>query len=173
VLAAVALAAVETGLAVSVHVHPWGHEAARALDVLVAAGAEPPRVVLGHLSTAIDRPDLLRSLAERGAVLGFDLFGFDHSLLGPGRWPPSDHDVVGAIVDLVAAGHGQRIVVGQDVGVRTRYRRWGGWGYAHLLEHVVPLMRARGLTDDDVERLLVTTPARLLTVEAPSATVRA
>ena len=166
VLTAVAHAAVETGVAISVHLHPWGHEGPAVLEHLVEAGADPERVVLGHLTTAIDRPDELRAMADRGAVLGFDLFGFDHSLLGPGRWPPSDHDVVAVIAGLVRDGYGDRIVLGQDIGVRTRLRRWGGWGYAHLLEHVVPLLGATGVGDEAVARMLVATPARLLAVAA-------
>lgn len=164
VLRAVAAAASETGLAISVHLHPWGHEGRATLDTLVAAGADPRRVVLGHVSTAIDRPRELRALLDRGTVLGFDLFGFDHSLLGPGRWPPSDRDVATAIVKLLRAGYRDSIVLGQDVGVRTRLRRWGGWGYAHLLEHVVPLLRELGAGDGDVDAILIHTPARLLTV---------
>ena len=35
----------------------------------------------------------LRGLADRGVHLVFDLFGFDHSLIGVGRWAPSDLDV--------------------------------------------------------------------------------
>jgi phosphotriesterase-related protein len=163
VLRAVAAAANETGLAVSIHVHPWSEEGPAVLDELAEAGASLDRVILGHLTTAIDRADELRAMADRGAVLGFDLFGFDHSLLGPGRWPPSDHDVASTIVDLVRDGYGDRIVLGQDIGVRTRLRRWGGWGYAHLLEHVVPLLRDLGATQPDLDRMLITTPARLLT----------
>jgi len=166
VLRAVAAAARETGLAISVHVHPWGQQGPVVLDELVAAGATPERIILGHLSTAIDRPDELRAMADRGAVLGFDLFGFDHSLLGPGRWPPSDRDVATTIVGLIADGYGDRVVLGQDVGVRTRLRRWGGWGYAHLLEHVVPLLRDLGAGADDAETMLVATPARLLAIPA-------
>jgi len=169
VLRAVAAAARETGLAISVHVHPWGHEGPDVLDELVAAGAAPERVILGHLSTAIDRPDELRAITDRGAVLGFDLFGFDHSLLGPGRWPPSDRDVAATIVGLLRDGYGDRIVLGQDIGVRTRLRRWGGWGYAHLLEHVVPVLRDLGATEADIEAMLVSTPARLLALPAGAA----
>lgn len=164
VLRAVAAAARETGLAISVHLHPWGHQGPAVLRLLETGGARPDRVVLGHVNTAIDRPDELRAMADRGAVLGFDLFGFDHSLLGLGRWPPSDRDVGTAIVRLVEDGYGDRIVLGQDVGVRTRLRRWGGWGYAHLLEHVAPLLRELGIGDADLEAMLVTTPARLLEV---------
>jgi phosphotriesterase-related protein len=168
VLRAAAAASVTSGLAISVHVHPWGCEGQTVLGELIAAGADPTRVVLGHVSTAVDRPFVLRALADRGAILGFDLFGFDHSLLGPGRWPPSDRDVGLAIAALVRDGYGDRIVLGQDIGVRTRLRRWGGWGYAHLLEHVVPLLREVGLDDGAIERMLVDTPARLLSV--PSTT---
>jgi phosphotriesterase-related protein len=166
VLRAVGVAARETGLAISVHVHPWGHEGPVVLDELVAAGASPERIILGHLTTAIDRPDELRAMADRGAVLGFDLFGFDHSLLGPGRWPPADRDVAATIVDLIGDGYGDRIVLGQDIGVRSRLRCWGGWGYAHLLEHVVPLLHDLGAGADAIETMLVATPARLLSLPA-------
>jgi phosphotriesterase-related protein len=166
VLRAVAAAARETGLAISVHLHPWGHEGPGVLRALIDAGADPGRVVLGHVTTAIDRPDHLLGLAEAGAVLGFDLFGFDHSLLGPGRWPPSDRDAAAAVMALIHAGHRDSIVLGQDVGVRTRLRRWGGWGYGHLLEHVVPLLRELGAGQADLDAMLVRTPARLLAVAA-------
>ena len=166
VLRACAGASAESGVAISVHLHPWGHEGPAALDVLVQAGADPGRVVLGHLSTAIDRPDELRRMADTGATLGFDLFGFDHSLLGVGRWPPSDRDVATVIAALVREGYGDRIVLGQDIGVRTRYKRWGGWGYDHLLRHVVPLLREVGAGDDAIDAMLVANPARLLAVPA-------
>ena len=166
VLGAVAAAAVETGLAISVHLHPWGHEGPLVLDRLVEAGAAPERVILGHLNTAIDRPDDLRALADRGATLGFDLFGFDHSLLGPGRWPPSDRDVATVVGTLVRDGYADRIVLGQDIGVRTRLRRWGGWGYGHLLEHVLPVMLELGIEDRAIRTMIVDNPARLLAVAA-------
>ena len=71
-----------SGLAISVHLHPWGHEGRTVLDA-PGGRRRADRVILGHANTAIDRPDELRALADRGATLGFDLFGFDHSLLGP------------------------------------------------------------------------------------------
>jgi phosphotriesterase-related protein len=164
VLRAVAAASTMSGLSTSVHLHPWGLEGRVVLDELEAAGADPERIILGHVSTAIDQPDYLRALLDRGATLGFDLFGFDHSLLGAGRWPPSDRDVALRIAAFVGEGHASRIVLGQDVGVRTRLRRWGGWGYAHLLEHVVPLLAEIGVGDPSIRTMLVENPARLLTV---------
>jgi phosphotriesterase-related protein len=80
--------------------------------------------------------------------------------------PPSDRDVATTIRTLISEGYADRIVLGQDVGVRTRLRRWGGWGYAHLLEHVVPLLAELGVGDNDVRTMLVSNPARLLSVPA-------
>jgi phosphotriesterase-related protein len=165
VLKGAARAAVDTGLVLSVHVHPWGDGGHAAMSAITGTGLAPSRVILHHMNTAIDSPDYLRDLLATGAHLAFDLFGFDHSLLGAGRYPPSDADCADAIARLVDAGWVHRIVLSQDIGVRTRLRRYGGWGYGHLLRHVVPLLRARGLDDDTIRTLLVDNPARLLTLE--------
>ena len=101
-------------------------------------------MILGHLTTAIDRPDDLRRLADRGATLGFDLFGFDHSLLGPGRWPPSDHDVVRVIADLARDGYADRIVLGQDIGVRTAAAALGRMGLRPPARARRPVAAGRG-----------------------------
>lgn len=170
VLRAAAVASRATGLALSVHLHPWGRTGELVADTLLEAGADPARIILGHLTTAHDDGPYLRRLATRGTALAFDLFGFDHSLLGAGRYPPSDADVAATVVRLVRdEGLGERILVSQDVGVRTRLRRYGGWGYDHLLRHVVPLLRAGGLDDAAIDGLLVANPRRLLTIaEAPT-----
>jgi len=162
VLEACAIAAWSTGLAVSVHLHPWGRTGMTVVDRLGAIA--PERVILGHCSTAWDDLPYLRRLLDTGVTLGFDLFGFDHSLLGVGRWPPADRDVAGTVAQLVADGFADRIVLSQDIGVRTRLTAYGGWGYGHLIRHVVPLLRAAGCSVDDLERMLVRNPARLLAI---------
>jgi phosphotriesterase-related protein len=169
VLRGAARAAVDTGLVLSVHVHPWGDGGRAAMATIASVGLAPGRVILHHMNTAVGDPDYLGDLLASGAHLAFDLFGFDHSLLGAGRYPPSDADCADAIVGLVEAGWVRQIVVSQDIGVRTRLRRYGGWGYGHLLRHVVPLLRARGLDDDTLTTLLVDNPARLLAMEETAA----
>ena len=170
VLRAAAEASIATGVAVSVHLHPWGRTGETVADTLLDGGASPDRIVLGHLTTAHADTAYLTSLARRGTWLAFDLFGFDHSLLGAGRYPPSDADVVVTVARLVREGLGDRILVSQDLGVRSRLHAYGGWGYDHLLRHVVPLLHAAGLGDRGVNQLLVDNPRRLLTVRrgAPS-----
>jgi phosphotriesterase-related protein len=167
VLRAAARVGAATGLAVSVHLEPWKAGGDAVLDVVLAESLPAERVVLGHLTTAHADQAYLMRLLDRGAMLAFDLFGFDHSLLGSGRYPPSDADVAATVIRLVRAGYGDRVLVSQDVGVKTRLLRFGGWGYGHLLKHVVPLLREAGMPEVDIERLLVGNPRRLLTIKTP------
>lgn len=165
VLRAAAGAALESGLAVSVHLHPWGRTGGDVLDVLLGEGLPPARIALGHLTTAWDDEPYLRGLAERGVSLVFDLFGFDHSLIGVGRWAPADLDVARTVTGLVRAGYGDQVLISHDIGVRTRLVAYGSWGYAHISRHVVPLLLELGVGEADVDRILVTNPARLLSIE--------
>lgn len=164
VVRAAAMAARETGLAVSIHLHPWGRTGIEVLEVLLSEGLEPQRIAMGHLTTAFDDEPYLQAMADTGASLVFDLFGFDHSLIGVGRWPPSDLDVARTVASLVAAGYGDQVMISHDIGVRTRLVRYGSWGYAHIPRHVVPLLRSEGLSEADMKRLLVDNPARMLAI---------
>lgn len=164
VLRGAARAARETGLPLSVHVHPWGLHGLQAAETALGQGVEPSRIILNHMSTAVEHPRYLRDLLSLGVTLSFDLFGFDHSLLGPGRYAPSDDVVAACVVELVRGGWLHGVVISQDVGVLTRLRRYGGWGYGHLLRHVVPLLLSKGLSDAEVDVMLRTNPARLLAV---------
>ncbi len=162
VLRAAAWAQRETGVCVSVHLHPWSKNGLAVVDVLEAEGVEPGRIVLNHLTTAIDDEAYQLALLERGVYACYDLFGFDHSCLGPGRYAPSDHDAAARVCMLAERGHLGQLLVSQDVGVKTRLRAFGGWGYAHLFEHIVPLLRAAGLDEDGLETLLVRNPSIVL-----------
>ena len=162
---AAAWAHLETGLPVSIHLHPWGFEGMKVLDVLVSEGVDPGRVVLGHMNTAITNEAYQRDLLERGTNLAYDLMGFDHSLIGLGKYPPSDFDIVAGLVALAERGFLEQLFVSQDMGgVKTRLLAYGGWGYAHILNHVIPMFLNCGWGDAEVETLMVANPARVLAI---------
>ena len=164
-LRATARAHLETGVPISVHLHPWGFEGVKVLDALEGEGVDPGRVILGHMNTAIYDEAYQLELLNRGANLAYDLMGFDHSLIGLGKYPPSDYDIAGAIAGLAEQGWIDRLLVSQDMGgVKTRLLAYGGWGYAHTLTHVIPLLRDRGWGDAEVEALMVGNPARILQI---------
>lgn len=164
VLRGAARAAALTGLGLSVHVHPWGYTGDAILASLDLASLDPRRVILGHMNTAIDHPEYVRALLRSGVTLGFDLFGFDHSLLQVGHYPPSDWDVARFVADLIDAGYAEQIVLSQDVGVRTRLAAFGGWGYSHLTQHVVPMLRGFGVDDAVLSQMLVTNCENILAI---------
>jgi phosphotriesterase-related protein len=163
-----ARAALDTGLSLSVHLHPWSDTAEVVLDVIAETGLPIERVLLNHLSTAVGRDEQLDRVLATGARISFDLCGFDHSLLGPGRWPPSDDDAMATTVRLLRGPYAQQVMVSQDIGVRTRLRHYGGWGYGHMLRHLVPVLQRHGATDAEVRQLLVDNPARWLTLAHPA-----
>ena len=162
VLVAAARAQCETGLALSIHLHPWSFEGMAVLDLLEREGVDPCRVLLNHLTTAVADDGYQRALLDRGARLCYDLFGFDHSCIVPGRYPPSDYDAVAKVAELASEGYLRQLFVSQDIGVKTRLCAYGGWGYAHLFEHVVPLLRTAGMDECAIDRLLIDNPARML-----------
>lgn len=156
----------ETDLPISIHLHPWGFEGVKVLDVLQQEDVDPKRVILGHMNTAIDDLDYQLELLSRGVNLAYDLMGFDHSLIGLGKYPPSDYDIVARIVDLADRGYLEQLFVSQDMGgVKTRLLAYGGWGYAHTLNHVVPLLRDRGWGEEEIQTLMVSNPAQVLQIE--------
>ena len=63
---------------------------------------------------------------------------------------------------LIEAGHGDQIVISHDIAMKYLLVRYGGAGYAHILENVVPFMHRKGFKEEDIQAILVDTPRRLL-----------
>jgi phosphotriesterase-related protein len=166
VLAASVRAARATGMAIDVHLDPWAKAGLEVLDILQDAGADLSRVVIGHLNPTLPDVDYHRAIAERGAVLAYDLCGYD-IVLTPGRFPAYDWETADAVAQLVRDGFGDRITLSMDTALKTDLRMFGGWGYAHILRRVAPLLVERGLNAAQVRAITTATPTRLLTL-APS-----
>ncbi|MDQ3381330.1 MAG: phosphotriesterase-related protein [Actinomycetota bacterium] len=160
VLEAAALAQVETGAPLFVHLHPWGRAGHEALDVLERTGAELERVALCHLDPTLPDTGYHRSLAERGATVCYDIWGDEDEYGGKGM--PTDLERIKALETAIAEDWIDRVAVAQDVCTKTQLRRHGGPGYAHLLTTVAAELAGRGHGPELVQLLLVETPRRLL-----------
>ena len=53
----------------------------------------------------------------------------------------------------------RQILISQDIWNRTQRRKYGGWGYAHILDNTLPVMPAKGMSEDEIRILMVENPA--------------
>ncbi|MBI3455995.1 MAG: hypothetical protein HY002_09455 [Candidatus Rokubacteria bacterium] len=103
-------------------------------------------------------------MAETGCYLEYDLFGLEVSHYPFGHIDvPSDAERMRQILWLWEQGHGQQVLVAHDICFKMRLTRYGGHGYAHILRHIVPRLRRKGLADTDVWMLIAENPSRAVT----------
>jgi phosphotriesterase-related protein len=158
VMRAVAQAHRQTGAPVTVHTDPHSRTGLAAHEVLTAEGVRPERVVLGHSGDSTD-VDHLSALADLGYVLGMDRFGID---TGGGF-----DDRVGVVVELARRGYVDRMVLSQDaacvidwIDPAIRDVRNPRWTYTHISNDVLPALLQRGVSQDDIDTMLVANPRR-------------
>jgi phosphotriesterase-related protein len=157
ILRAVAKAHLTTGAPVMVHTHPGSQTGTEVARVLGEEGVAPTRVILAHSGDSTDA-DHLSGLAEQGYVLGMDRFGIDVGL-------PFD-ERVDIVVELCRRGFSDRMVLSQDA---SCYIDWidpqllpmmPNWNYLHVRRDVVPALLERGVSQDQIDAMLVRTPQR-------------
>lgn len=152
----------ETGLSMSVHQQALGRHAPEVVELLLAEGVPPDRIVLCHMSPTIEDEAYQLALFDRGVYLAFDYVGLDHAVYFPGRYMPNDYDVAVAVAKYVQRGLADRILLSHDIGELIRLRAYAGWGFGHIPLRFVPLLRRLGVDDRAVDTMLVDNPARVL-----------
>jgi phosphotriesterase-related protein len=128
-----------------------GMEQARAF---ADAGADLDKLVIGHVDTTPD-VDYHEELVRFGVWIAYDAIGqLDKQ---------SDEQRADAIVELIGRGHRDRILLSTDVGKRGALRAYGGQGYDHVITSFLPLLRDRGLSQDDIDAMTIDNPRQLFT----------
>jgi phosphotriesterase-related protein len=157
ILALVAAAAVETGVPVMVHTNAIARTGLLALDALTKAGVDPRRIVIAHAGDSNDL-DYLRRLAGSGASLGCDRFNIDH--FNP------DARRIETLTALVAEGLTDRIHLGHDAAcfmdfmVNNPPFAHERPDYLHISNKIIPALLANGVTQEQVDEMLVVNPQR-------------
>ena len=155
----------QSGAAIYLHPSPDDDLVLENIGILEDAGADLSRVVVGH-NDIMDYDDATcRKLADAGCYIGFDSFGnegFVH-IPHPGFYVElSDVKRINKIIGLIKDGYLDHILISQDIGTKERLTAYGGTGYAHILRDVVPIMRIKGLSEEQINTLLVENPGRAL-----------
>ena len=163
VLSAAASAQRETGAAILIHPGRDEQAPAEILEVLAEAGADISRVIMGHLDRTVFTFETLLEIARTGCYMEYDLFGNESS-----HYPlsdiamPSDAQRLDYIKRLATEGFAERLVIAHDICTKHRLVKYGGHGYGHILENIVPKMRRKGFSEEQIHAITVANPARVL-----------
>ncbi len=157
ILRAVAATSLETGAPVMVHTNSSARTGLLALEALTKAGVDPKRIVAAHAGDSNDL-DYLRAMADTGASLGCDRFGIEH--FNP------DAKRIETLTALVEAGYADRVHLGHDAAcfydfmVENPFFADEKPDYLHISNRIVPQLLAAGVSQDDVDRMLIDNPRR-------------
>lgn len=162
-----ARAQARTGLPLMIHLPGWFRLGHRVLDIVQEEGADVSHTVLCHMNPSGHDIAYQASLAARGAFLGYDMIGMDFFYADQGVQCPSDEDNARAITALIGQGHLGRLLLSQDVFLKMMLTHYGGFGYAYLLRHFLPRLRRHGVTEADMNRLMVGNPRSVFDAAAP------
>ncbi len=161
---AAAEAAKQTGAPLMIHPgrNPAAPEAH--LEEVRKTGLDLRRVIMCHIDRTISDAARLKAIAETGCSLEYDLFGLEVSFYPMSDFEiPSDAERMRQILWLVEQGHGRQVLMAHDICFKVRLVRYGGHGYAHILRHIVPRLRRKGLGEKDVWMLIAENPSRAVT----------
>ena len=158
VMRAVAETHARTGTPVTVHTHPASEQGLQVQRVLCdEGGVDPARVVLGHSGDSTD-VDHLSQLAEAGFVLGMDRFGINLETTFEAR--------ADTVVEMCRRGFAGSMVLSQDA---SCYIDWidpnvmpflPQWHYEHISTEVVPYLLDHGVSEEQIDQMLVDNPRR-------------
>ena len=161
VLQASAHAALETGAVVLIHPGFDPDSPPAIIETLTGAGLDPSRIIMGHLDLVPHDFAWLKDLAQSGCYMELDLFGMEDTMA---PLPiSSDVERMENIEYAISEGFGDKILVAHDVCTKMQYTKYGGKGYAHILENIVPRMRKRGFTEESIQSILIDNPKNAVT----------
>jgi phosphotriesterase-related protein len=113
--------------------------------------------VLGHSGDSTEA-NHLSELADAGFILGMDRFGIHAGTTFEAR--------ADTVVEMCRRGYAEKMVLSHDAAC---YIDWidpnvltvmDKWHYLHIHDDVLPYLRDHGVTEDQIETMLVHTPKR-------------
>lgn len=160
VVRAVARTHRRTGVPISTHTHAPSRRGLEQQDIFEEEGVDLSRVVIGHSGDTTDL-DYLEELVARGSSLGMDRFGIDALLPFEER--------VDVVARMCERGHAGKMVLSHDAFCHCDWfdmdmlrEAQPRWNFLHISEDVLPALKERGVTDAQIDEMLVHNPRRIL-----------
>ena len=169
VVKAAARAQLETGAPLTVHT--WGDNASHRqplhiIDILENEGVDLTRVYMSHMDS-VDDYEYLKQIAQRKVLLSFDTFGQEFPALFYHfrSITPVDLDRARIIKKLVDDGFLSQILLSHDVCKKSNLKKYGGWGFSHLLTSVKEVFDYVGITKQHLDYMFVKNPMQVLPIK--------
>ncbi|OLT11979.1 aryldialkylphosphatase [Actinomadura sp. CNU-125] len=160
---AAARAAVTTGVPILTHL---AIDPGPAVAIFEEEGLPLHRVLFGHADDGVNAPNTPDTwLAERGGRIGFDTFGYETELEDPPFWARPRRERLDHFLGFIGRGFLDRALVSADANCSPL-----GWpgvkGHTvnYIFEDLVPDLRAAGLDEATIRKLLEDNPADFLTI---------
>ena len=160
------IAARETGASVHFHTSLWEENGKTVLKIAEKLGTDPAQICIDHVDVDL-RYDYCKYLLDAGAWIEFDNCGKEFFM------PPRDHGKIRGkfaydmeraemIARLIADGYGKRLLVTNDICLKTMLAEYGGNGFMHVCRSILPMLRYIGVEEADIRRLVFDNPAAFL-----------
>jgi phosphotriesterase-related protein len=141
---------------ISTHTHAASRRGLEQQAIFAEEGVDLTRVVIGHCGDTTDI-GYLEELIAGGSYLGMDRFGVD-AFLG-------FEDRVNTVATMCERGHADKMVLSHDASCyfdalpeETLPIALPNWHYLHIHNDVIPALKQRGVTDEQLATMLVDNP---------------
>jgi phosphotriesterase-related protein len=161
---AAARASNQTGRPIIAHSRPASGTGLEQMRVFAEEGVDPAKVQVAHTGDTDDL-DYIERLLETGCWIGMDRYGLDIYL------PTEQRQVT--VLALLEKGHAERMFLSQDwcstldyftpaVEEQLKPTAAPNWSMTFLFDQVIPELKERGMTDEQLDQMMVENPKRWL-----------
>jgi len=171
VLRCCAAAQQRTGVAIYIHPSADNEVVLNIVKILHDAGADLSRVIIGHVDISEFSGATIRKIMDMGCNIAFDTFGFEGFIQPPREARVvvlNDPQRINDIKGLIGEGYLSKIFISQDVATKERLLSYGGTGYVRIVRDLVPVMKIKGIAENEINTLMVDNPKRILTLAKPT-----
>jgi phosphotriesterase-related protein len=162
---AVARASVRTGAPVMAHSRPASDTGPRQVEIFTEEGVPPEKIQIAHTGDTDDL-DYIERLLDTGVYIGMDRYGLEIFLPAERR--------NATVIELLERGYAERMFLSQDYCATidwyppqmerelTEAGAAKDWSMTLLFEQIIPALREAGMTDDQLQTMMVENPKRWL-----------
>ena len=161
---AAARASQQTGRPIMAHSRPASGTGLDQMKLFTEEGVDPAKVQIAHTGDTDDL-DYIERLLDTGCWIGMDRYGLDIFLPTEQRQK--------TVLALLEKGHADRMFLSQDwcstldwftpeQEEQIKPQAAPKWSMTFLFEEVIPELKERGMTDEQLDQMMVENPKRWL-----------